>query len=193
MIPLAMTRKNVDMAYNDYMSKHLIVLPGNSQKNKTWGELMVDAFSPHFDSVYMLSYDHWETGDTLINFEIEEEKLREYVASLPPQTDITLFAKSAGSLLGFLSVAHNVLRPSRCAFFGIPFDLAVDGVCKDGWDIVDTFTIPAIAFHNVDDPTTSYNYTKNILARHAPQIELVTTHESDHWYGDIATYTPHLF
>jgi hypothetical protein len=175
------------------MSKHLIVLPGNSLKNKAWGELMLETFGSRFDSVYMLAYDHWESGESLINFEREEAKLREHVTSLPPETQITLYAKSAGSLLAFLSIAHGVIHPARCAFFGIPFDLAAEGVCKDDWSIVDTFTIPAVAFHNVADPTTSYEYTKEILTTYAPHIELITTHELDHWYGDIATYTPHLF
>ena len=170
--------------------RHLIVFPGNSIKNKAWGELMLEHFSGQFDSAFMLSFDHWESGEANIDFEREEEKIRQHVATLPSGTEITLFAKSVGSLLAFLSINNGALMPTRCVFFGIPFDLAAEKLFKESWEPVDSFAIPAIAFHNVEDPTTRYEFAKATLAAHAPQIKLVTTHESDHWYGDTATYEP---
>jgi hypothetical protein len=172
--------------------KHLIVLPGNSQKNKAWGELMLAEYATQFDSAFMLEYDHWESGETNINFTKEEEKLRAHVAMLPAETEIILMAKSAGSLLAFLAIYHGALRPNFCVFFGIPFDLAADNLFKDDWSPVDSFASTAIAFHNLADPTTSYEFTKSILAVHAPRITLITTNEADHWYGDTVTYNPSI-
>lgn len=172
--------------------RHLIVLPGNSVKNKAWGELMIQHYSHQFDSVYLALYDHWESCEENINFAREEEKIREYVSSLAPGSEVTVFAKSVGSLLAFLSISHGAVLPVRCVFFGIPFDLAVNKLFTDSWAPVDSFTVPAIAFHNIEDPTTSYEFTKTALAEHAPHIKLITTHEADHWYGDVATYDQNI-
>ncbi|MFM2339582.1 MAG: hypothetical protein RLZZ360_218 [Candidatus Parcubacteria bacterium] len=172
--------------------RHLIVLPGNSQKNKAWGELMLEHYAPEFDSSFMLEYDHWESEKTTIDFAREEDKLRTHVATLPSNTDVVLFAKSAGSLLAFLAIHHGAITPNYCVLFGIPFDLAADNLFKDHWSPVDSFGVKAIAFHNLADPTTSYEFTKSILGTHAPQITLITTNETDHWYGDIATYSPSI-
>lgn len=168
--------------------RHVIVLAGNSLKNKGWGELILAEYSLRFDSACMLEYDHWMSGESNINFAAEEAKLATYVSSLPPYAEIVLFAKSAGSLLAFTAIAHGVLTPIKCVFFGIPFDMAADNLFKDNWEAIDNFAIPAIAFHNTDDPTTKYEFTKDTLANHNPAITLVTTDEADHWYGDIVTY-----
>lgn len=63
---------------------------------------------------------------------------------------------------------------------------------KDSWEAIDTFTLPALAFHNVEDPTTSYEFTKATLAAHAPHIKLIATNEADHWYGDVANYDSYI-
>jgi hypothetical protein len=168
--------------------RHLIVLPGNSQKNKAWGELMLTEYGAQFDSALMLEYDHWVSGEANIDFNKEEDKLRAHVATLPADTEVVLMAKSAGSLLAFLVIHHGAVTPNYCVFFGIPFDLAADNHFKDDWSPVDSFGIKAIAFHNVADPTTSYEFTKSVLDMHAPHITLITTNEADHWYGDTMTY-----
>jgi hypothetical protein len=172
---------------------HLIVLPGNSVKNKAWGELILEHYASQFDSAFMLKYDHWVSGEPTINFPNEETKLHAHVASLPPATEIILFAKSAGSLLALLSMHHGVLNPTQVVFFGIPLDLAADNLFKDSWAPLSELRVPAIAFHNVTDPTTSYEFTKSMLAIHNPTVELITTRETDHWYGDLKIYDQYIF
>ena len=166
----------------------MIILSGNSLKNKAWGELMLAEYGPRFDSVCKLAYDHWTSGESNINFMSEESKLAAHVATLALDTEIILFAKSAGSLLAFMAVAHGVVTPAKCIFFGIPFDLAAGNIFKDNWGAVETFSIPAIAFHNTNDPTTSYECTRDTLIEHNSAITLIETDELDHWYGDTVTY-----
>jgi hypothetical protein len=172
--------------------KHLIILSGNSLKNKGWGELMLAEYGPQFDSAFMLAYDHWVSGEANINFATEEAKLVTHVASLPADEEILLFAKSAGSLLSLLSIYHGTLTPARVVFFGMPLDLAAGNMFKDSWEPLSSLSMPSIAFHNIADPTTSYEFTKDALATHNPAITLITTHESDHWYGDTNSYHTHL-
>ncbi len=168
--------------------RHLIVLPGNSSKNKAWGELILEHYTPQFDSLFMLEYDHWASGEANINFAIEEVKLKTHIESLSSDTEIILFAKSAGSLLALQAIHHGVLKPVQVVFFGMPLDLAADKHFKDSWELLSSLNVPTIAFHNVADPTTSYEFTRSMLATHNRNIELIATVGIDHWYGDLNTY-----
>ena len=172
--------------------QHLIILPGNSLKNKAWGELILEYYAPQFDSASMLEYDHWVSGEPNINFASEQAKIAAHMATLPPVTDVVIFAKSAGSLLAFITISAKIVTPIKCVFFGIPFDLAAPDLFKDNWAPISTFVTPAIAFHNIGDPTTCYEFTKQTIVTYAPHIQLIPTSESDHWYGDIDTYSSHL-
>ncbi len=174
------------------MSKHLLVLSGNSLKNRGWGELVIDEYGPRFDSSYLLQYDHWDSGEPNINFVTEEIKIAAHIASLPVDTEVILFAKSVGSLLALLAIYHGAVTPVRIAFFGMPLDMAALDLFKDSWESLSSLVIPALAFHNVEDPTTNYEFTKDALAVHNPAITFVTTHEADHWYGDFTTYSNFL-
>lgn len=172
--------------------RYLIILSGNSLKNKAWGEAVLAHYGEQFDSAYLQNYTHWDSGEPSIDFAVEETKLAEHVSSLSSGTEITLMAKSAGSLLAFLAIDNKIVTPVRCIFLGIPFDLASDNLFKNNWNAIDSFTIPAVAFHNIADPTTSYDFTKATLEKHASHITLITTQESDHWYADFTTYDQHL-
>lgn len=172
--------------------RHLIVLPGNSPKNKAWGELIREHYALKFDSVFMTEYDHWVRGEPNIDFTIEAEKIQTHVDSLLPDTEITLFAKSAGTLLGLRVIHSKILKPVRVVFFGMPLDLAADNHFKDSWAPLAELIVPTIAFHNLTDPTTSYEFTKSMLELHNPNIQLITTHESNHWYGDLETYDRYI-
>lgn len=168
--------------------RHLIVLSGNSLKNKAWGELIQEHYAPQYDSSFMLEYDHWMSGEPNIDFAKEEAKLQAHVDGLSSDTEIILFAKSAGSLLALLTIHHGILKPTQVVFFGMPLDLAADNLFKDSWAPLVELNVPAMAFHNEFDPTTSYEFTKSMLAIHNPGIRFITTNESDHWYGDVVTY-----
>lgn len=172
--------------------QHLIILPGNSKENQTWGEVMRDHYGPRFGSVHVATYEHWDMGGPIIDFNVELTKLKERPAPLFAESEVVLFAKSAGALLAFLAVAEGCVVPKTCVFFGIPFDLAAKQLFADDWSAVADFTVPAIAFHNRSDPTTDYRFTAATLAQYAPHIELITTTEMDHWYGDTDTYDSHI-
>ncbi len=169
--------------------KELIILPGNSVQNRTWGEVMRDHYGPLFDSVYLHTYEHWETGDPIIDFDVELVKLRERTKPLfGAGVETVVLAKSAGSLIAFVAVAERILQPTKCIFFGIPFDLAATGLFKDDWSAVAAFTAPMLVFHNLYDPTTDYRFTAAILAQHLSHVKLITTNEEDHWYGNTDEY-----
>jgi hypothetical protein len=172
--------------------RSLLILPGNSLKNKAWGEAVAAHYGPRFERVVAHEYEHWETGAATIDFNKEVERVKEAMVQVPEGNEVTVFAKSAGSLLTFIAVKAGAVVPARCVFFGIPFDLAATGLFEHDWSPVESFSVPAIAFHNEGDPTAAYQPTVDMLAAYAPHITLVTTYESDHWYGDFATYNEPL-
>ena len=153
---------------------------------------MLVHYGDKFYSTYLQNYTHWDSGEVTIDFSVEESKLANHVSQLPPDTEITLVAKSAGSLLALLAIGHNTVIPTQCIFFGVPLDLAAGGIFYSQWTVLSSFKIPTMAFHNVPDPTTSYDFTKTTLEKYAPQIHFITTKETDHWYGDFPTYDKYL-
>lgn len=167
---------------------HLIILPGNNVTNRTWAEVMRDHYGPQFDSVYIQEYEHWASGEQVIDFNQELTNLKERPNPLFAGDDYVLFAKSVGSLLAFVAVEERVIAPRGAVLFGIPFDLAAKEIFQHDWSAVATWEVPTLAFHNIADPTTDYRFTVATLQQYAPAVELVTTHEPDHWYGDCATY-----
>lgn len=139
----------------------------------------------------MQSYDHWESGEPHINFKSEMTKLEQLVKGSSADTEWVVFAKSIGSILSFLSVDRGLLSPKQCVFFGIPFDLASEVVFKDDWLAVANFSVPSIAFHNLDDPTASHDFTERIITEHNPDyITLITTKGNTHDYLGFSEYEP---
>lgn len=172
--------------------KHLIVLPGNSATNKAWGERMLSHYADYFDSLYLQEYDHWSGEGADMDMVTEEQKLRTHVASLAPDTEVFVLAKSAGSILCLGAVAAGFLNPVYCAFFGMPFEWAATDVFGGNWAVVNSFSVPAIAFHNTHDPTAPFLYTKQVIDDKMPKVSLIATSGNDHAYDDYDVYDQYL-
>jgi len=169
----------------------LIVLPGNSPKNKAWGEGMAAHFGGLFDDVYMQAYKHWETGEEVIDFEYEAARLAEEAAK---GGELYIFAKSFGSILTFLSTSRGLIAPERCVFFGIPLNLVEkQGLWQGSWAPIEGFKTPAIAFHNEHDPVADYAFTSRVLAEHGSgSVRIIPTSGDNHTYDDFSAYEPHI-
>lgn len=172
--------------------KKLIVLPGNSPKNKEWADIAVAAYGDWFDELYVQYYDHWISGDELIDFAREQEKLQQVVAADPDDTEYYIFAKSFGTILAFLAVHSQVLKPTKCIFFGISFNMATENkLFSDDWEILRGYRVPTVAFHNTNDPVADPEHTRTILTkRHLHSVRFVTIPDNDHAYTDFSLYKP---
>ncbi len=172
--------------------KHLLILPGNSPNNEAWGMRMAAHYSQYFDSFHTASYAHWQMGEADIDFGVELEALKVHVATLPNDATIYVLAKSAGSILAFLSIHAHIVQPTYVAFFGIPFEFAAVDVFAHDWSAVTSFTVPAIAFHNTHDPVAPYDYTKSVLENRAPTVSFITLSGNDHNYDEYELYDQYL-
>lgn len=167
--------------------KKLLVLPGNSPRNKDWGEGCVAAYGGWFDASEVLSYDHWRTGEKWIDIETELEKIKVLVAT-EPETEWYISAKSIGTLLALLVIHRKVIAPHRCIFFGMPLDGASENLFKDSWEPLASLRVPTLAFHNENDPTAGFEFTKQILGEHNPTVEFVVLPGDNHDYLDFVEY-----
>lgn len=167
--------------------KKLFVLPGNSAKNQLWGIGAAKHFGGWFDETYIQQYDHWERGTNEMNIEAELAKLKDKAAT---ETDeLYVFAKSLGSLLALLSVSRGELKPQKCVFFGMPLDLASEHMFKEDWSPLEKFSVPALAFHNSQDPTANYEFTKTKLdALPEQHITLIESAGDTHEYLKFVEY-----
>lgn len=171
-------------------TKTLIILPGNSPKNKAWGEGVAAYFGSWFDSVYQQQYDHWENGNETIDFEREAEKLREVVSGYEAGTEYYIFAKSFGTVLTFLASHKGYIAPTQCVFFGVPLNLVErDQIFKGSWEPLEAFRVPAIAFLNDKDPVADHTFTSTVLAEYAPRrVKVMTISGDNHTYDQFASY-----
>ncbi len=172
--------------------RHLIVLPGNSPRNRDWGVACAEYFTPWFDSVWMAEYAHWGSDEKWINLAQEEERLRNHVINLPADTAVYIFAKSIGSILAVNAIAHRTVVPAGCAFFGMPLDYAVPEVWQDDPKPLAALTAPTVIFHNDADPTASYKITSDTLTMHVRHATFIATHDATHDYLDFVQYEPKI-
>lgn len=168
--------------------RQLIILPGNSARNKEWGEAVAAEYGQLFDQVYAQDYQHWREGRPTLDFAVELASLRKFVSAAGPDTEFYVFAKSAGTLLTLLAAKERLLVPQGCVFFGLPLDWAEHDVFKGDWSPLADFTVPTLAFHNDHDPIADCDFVKDVLANHASLIRLVVTKGDTHDYLDFPEY-----
>lgn len=165
--------------------KKLVVLSGNSPRNQEWGESAAKYFGDWFDEVYLQYYDHWQKGTKDMDVEVELAKLKTAVAE---QAEYYVLAKSIGSVLALIAVDRGFLKPEKCAFFGMPLEIASGDLFRGDWSPLRNFTVPTIAFHNDEDPI-SYTFTKQALEDHAGNnIEFITRRGDNHNYTEFEEF-----
>tara|TARA_B100001989_G_C24528031_1_gene459849 strand:+ start:1249 stop:1779 length:531 start_codon:yes stop_codon:yes gene_type:complete len=166
--------------------KKLLVLPGNSLRNKEWGEGCALAYVDLFDEVVMQYYDHWDNEENFISLDKELEKIKRTIGNSEDDT-WHVFAKSIGSLVTLKAVHDGIVTPKQTVFFGMPLDFAEEFYAGD-WDPLSDYKVRTLAFHNDSDPTANYEFTKDKLEILAPSIELFTLRGDNHDYLDFSDY-----
>ncbi len=168
--------------------KYLLVLGGNSVRNRQWGEACVDCFRSEFDSVFFPHYDHWSSGAAHIDLEVEMRKVNETVTGAG-QGGWYIFAKSIGSVLALRAIERGIISPAKCVFFGMPLNIMA-AKYGENWSYLSSFKVPALAFHNDQDPTADYRFTAEKLREFSPNTVLQTDRGDTHDYLDFAAYRP---
>lgn len=156
------------------MSK-LLLLPGNSARHREW---ILD-IQAHLGGEPVI-YSHWDTGEEMISFEAELDKMGEMVGQEP----CMVFAKSAGVILAMKAVRERNMNIQRAVFLGTPLSWAMDrGLMLDEW--LSDWEIPSLFIQNEFDPLASAQE----LAEHLPpDAELKVVDGDTHEYDVYADY-----
>jgi len=171
--------------------KNLLVLAGGSERNRAWGEACAHAYRGWFDMTYFLQYEHWATGEKNLDFLTELQKIEDTVVGVGVGTWFVI-AKSIGSVLATKAIAEGLIAPERCVFFGMPLNLVADSVFAGDFSPLRALTMPVLAYHNDQDPTANYEFTKTKLAAEVPGVHLQTLVGDNHDYLDFTTYEPDI-
>lgn len=166
----------------------IILLPGNSIKNKEWIEEVEVAVSSDFSNTHIQYYDHWKDGKDwkdggkTIDFGLELEKLTRMTGS---SGKYAIFAKSAGVILALKGMAEKKINPARCIFAGtaVHFALRLNLDIKR-WLMV--CTVPVLFVQKELDPAISFKDLGEFLR--TAGMKNYKMHEipgHDHHYGDV--------
>lgn len=169
----------------------LIVLSGNSKRNKEWADGAAAASATIFGDVYKHYYRHWETGEELINFDFELGQVAEQVGT----GEFAVFAKSAGSVLTINGNYLGKLKPAKCLFVGLP--LGTPEQEAQLGEKIRALTVPVTIIQNTNDPYSNFARVKNFLDQlQLPNVTLLETPGDNHDYLDfdlIKSKVPEFF
>ncbi|MFA6518883.1 MAG: hypothetical protein WCV93_04535 [Candidatus Shapirobacteria bacterium] len=142
---------------------HIIYLSGGSLRNKTWIETIKSNFDTFSDG-QILYYDHWQTGEKNLNFEIESQKLAELVKD---KDEYFVFAKSIGSILALKSIYEKTINPKRMIICGHPYNLTKElGFPVN--DYLKYLAVPTMFIQNEFDLLFNYVDLEKVLKENSP-------------------------
>jgi hypothetical protein len=161
---------------------NLILLPGNSKRNKTWLETVDTRLQKYFKNTYRQNYSHWDKGEPEIDLSFELKKLNKNTPNLRPYA---IFAKSVGTLLALKAIYENKILPSWCLFAGMPLELVKnENIDLEKW--FNATTCPIYIIQNDSDPVGNYNDVRRFLNDiDRPDINVIEAPGSTHNYDDI--------
>lgn len=166
---------------------NLLLLPGNSPRNKPWIHEVATQLAPLFSRCFVHEYEHWDNGRDFISFNQELGLLGPRVKDFG---DYAIFAKSVGSILALKGTFEHTFAPNACILVGIPlpfikkFDVAMS-------DWLHACPVPLLIIQNRNDPAGSFEDVKAYVGAAQPTspCQLVELPGSDHDYSNLPRLT----
>jgi len=140
---------------------HIILLPGNSLKNKAWADTWSQAFIDKGFTVSTQYYDHWNSGAEFADVSHEIEKLEGIAKGA--KGDYVIVAKSIGSFITMKAMVLGKVHPTQCVFFGFP----VPWLEKNGHEptsIISQYSkTRTTIFQNNQDPIAPFEMIRSLF------------------------------
>lgn len=162
---------------------NIVILGGNSPKNKLWNDEMSAVLREHFDTVSCITYDHWESNVPTIDLKAEAKKLEQLCSS---EKACIVVAKSVGTLVSIRAIRELGIQPIACIFAGVPIVWATD---NDIFltDLLTGYKTPTLFIQQKDDPFGSFQQLKKLLAEsNTEHATLKCINGNDHGYTDFS-------
>lgn len=160
---------------------NLLLLGGNSIKNRGWIQQIGEDLRPYFEEVLVHQYKHWSSGTEFIDFEAEQIALD----SVDKTKEWCVFAKSAGTLLTMMAVKNKKFAPLKSVFVGT----AINWGRERGVDVeklIEAYSIPTFFIQKTSDPACSFLDLKALLENQEfKSVELYEVEGNDHSYDDL--------
>jgi len=162
---------------------NLVLLAGNSYRNKEWIYRVKEVLSPLFDKSFVLEYAHWQSGEEEINLDNEILTLSNKLIN---DSNYSIFAKSVGSIVALKGINDGVLKPIKIIIAGLPlFSIMESGTPFGKW--LENSDVPLLIIQNTSDPLGSYLDVKkyflelNIKSKY----KIIELPGDDHSYNDL--------
>lgn len=157
----------------------VLLLPGNGIHNKAWIERVQSDIGGD-----ILSYAHWQSGEKLIDFDVEGERLKE----MAEMQSVFVFAKSAGAVLAMKTVRELGLRVEKAVFVGMPVSWGMErGLPVDVW--LQEWSVPTLFIQKEHDPAFSASALAEFLSG---EHELLILKGEDHEYAELEWFIPRV-
>jgi hypothetical protein len=176
--------------------KRLYLLPGNDPKNLYWIKQIAEKIGAGFDNINIQEYDHWKTGEPVINWETEYQKLVAKFSDNIGADDLTMFGKSAGTLLTLLGIHRKLFTPKYIVMCGLPITWGYkQGLHMDEMlsELLNLKT-QVLIIQQENDRVGTAQFTKNALLSKGFKVgksfEFLSIPGSDHAYSEFGDYIP---
>ena len=157
----------------------LVLLGGNSVKNKEWLENVRDKLKDLFEECAVQYYNHWKSGGD-VDWKEEVERLGEN-----SNKNCVIFAKSAGIGVSLKAIYEGKVKPIKCIFVGTPLDWAE----KHGNELSPYFInykTSTLFIQQTNDPYASSAELKKFLEKNKlKNYELKEIKGKDHNYNNL--------
>lgn len=127
---------------------NLVMLSGNSLRNRDWIQDMQPSLASYFEKTYVQTYEHWLTGKEWIDLEHEHEVLRPVVKNFEPYG---VFAKSIGTALTVQAIEAGYLQPRFLLLLGLPLDY-IEKSYPSFFTVLADYDGPVVIIQNRNDP-----------------------------------------
>lgn len=153
----------------------LLLLPGNSSKNREWIDRIASSMRTDSDEVNVQHYQHWEDGGNM-KFGYEKKEL----ATASSHTEVFgVFAKSVGIALAMETMIEHKLQPKAAVFCG---------TTKKSVRMLDVWQVPTLFIQETNDPFLHFDTLLEAVGTHESELFFVTEIPGNkHEYAQVET------
>lgn len=131
---------------------HILILGGESTRNKAWTHALQEALVPLSDDIAVHEYAHWAQEDGEIDLDSE---LAAVEAKLAAHGDYVIVAKSIGSVLTAKGIHDGLLAPRKLVILGTPLStIQRESISYTEW--LAESAAPKLFIQNHADPLGSF-------------------------------------
>lgn len=168
--------------------KVLVILGGNSPKNKEW---VID-MSSYFGSIYTtveIIYSSWDSPGSDVNFDKELKTLQKKVNTYK---EYSIIAKSAGLLVALIGIKAMVLKPDKVIALGVPVKYSLH-IGLDITQLIENSLLKREQFLVIQQKNDPQGSAALIHKTYADKVEMVTISGRDHYYGKFEQFDQYIY